>query len=264
MLKKHIHIREELQSLKKIILSLDKKVVVIFLSIAILQTISYYFTSRMFFRQNFYDQLISNPNYQSYELGYWFISDSLTYLVIPILIIKIVLKSNLKDFGLQVGDYKLGLFLAVLFILIMIPINWFSSTDPAFAATYPLLEKARDSWSIFIFYELGLLLYLIAWEFIWRGFTLFGLKEKFGYYSVLIQMIPFLILHDGKPFAETFGAIFGGIALGILAYRTRSIFYCVIAHAGIMFSIDLISILRYRSGDFGIGFSSIIHLLKVF
>jgi hypothetical protein len=56
---------------------------------------------------------------------------------------------------------------------------------------------------------------------------LFGLKEKFGFYAVLIQMIPFVILHNGKPELETFGAIAGGIALGILALRTKSFYYCV-------------------------------------
>jgi membrane protease YdiL (CAAX protease family) len=93
---------------------------------------------------------------------------------------------------------------------------------------------------------------------------LFGLEEKFGYYAVLIQMIPFLILHNGKPAPETFGAILGGIALGILALRTRSIYYCVITHMSVMFSIDLISTLRYRANDFGIGISSLINVLKEF
>jgi membrane protease YdiL (CAAX protease family) len=91
---------------------------------------------------------------------------------------------------------------------------------------------------------------------------LFGLKEKFGYYSVLIQMIPFLILHNGKPAAETFSAILGGIALGILALRTGSFFYGIIIHAGIMFTIDLVSVLRFKAQDFGMGPGSIINILK--
>ena len=40
--------------LKKIIRNMDRKVVIIFLSVAVLQTISWYFTSRKFFRINFY------------------------------------------------------------------------------------------------------------------------------------------------------------------------------------------------------------------
>lgn len=105
---------------------------------------------------------------------------------------------------------------------------------------------------------------MFAWEFIWRGFMLFGLEKKFCYYSVLIQMIPFVILHNGKPFLETFGAIFGGIALGILALRTRSFYYCVIIHIGVMYSIDVISSLRFRADDYGIGITSLINIIKQF
>ena len=90
---------------------------------------------------------------------------------------------------------------------------------------------------------------------------LFGLEEKFGYYTVFIQMIPFLILHNGKPAAETFGAITAGIALGILALRTRSILYCVIVHMSVMFNIDFISVLRYRAGDYGIGLGSLLNII---
>ena len=103
---------------------------------------------------------------------------------------------------------------------------------------------------------------MFAWEFVWRGFLLFGLEEKFGYYAVLIQMIPFVILHNGKPYMETFGAIIGGIALGILAFRTRSFLYCVIVHIGVMFTIDLFSVLRYRAADFGIGINSFINIIR--
>ena len=106
---------------------------------------------------------------------------------------------------------------------------------------------------------------MIGWEFIWRGFMLFGLMEKFGYYSVLIQMIPFVILHNGKPIAETFGAIAGGIALGMLAFRTNSIYYCVFSHMGVMFSIDVISTLRYRANDYGVGLDSLFNIIiKIF
>ena len=144
----------------------------------------------------------------------------------------------------------------------MVILIWFVSATSAFAEKYPHLSSAKSDWNTLFIYEAGMLFYMIAWEFIWRGFMLFGLEKKFGYYSVFIQMIPFVILHNGKPFLETFGAIFGGIALGILALRTRSIYYCIIVHIGVMYSIDFISTLRFRADDYGIGFSSIINLLK--
>ncbi len=168
----------------------------------------------------------------------------------------------MRDYGINLGDIKTGLKLSALFIVIMIPAVWAATSTEGFILTYPMLAEARDSWKIFFIFESGLLLYIFAWEFFFRGFMLFGLKDKFGYYAVFIQMIPFVILHDGKPSAETFGAVLGGLALGILAYRTKSIYYCIITHAGVMLSIDAVSVLRYRADDFGLGLSSLFHIVK--
>ncbi len=252
----------ELKNLIKIIKALDKKVIIIFLSVAVLQTVSWYFTSRRFFRINFFNDLQFNSNVYLIEFLYWFVGDFFTFFILGILIVKFVLKEKLSNYGLQLGDYKIGFKISFIFLAFMIPLIWFFSSTPQFSNTYPHLPEARQSWVILLIFESGMLIYMIAWEFIWRGFMLFGLEEKFGYYAVLIQMIPFLILHNGKPAPETFGAILGGIALGILALRTRSIIYCVITHIGVMFSIDLISTLRYRANDYGIGVSSLINILK--
>ena len=75
-------------------------------------------------------------------------------------------------------------------------------------------------------------------------------------------MIPFVILHNGKPELETFSAILGGIALGILAFRTRSFLYGVIVHFGIMFGIDFISSLRYKAAEYGVGFDSFVKVIS--
>lgn len=253
----------DLKHLWKIAKELDRKVLIIFISVALLQTISYYYSSRRFFRNNYFEPLQFDKNVFLYEYIYWFISDFVTLFILPILIIKFLLKGKLKSFGLRVGDYKTGLKYSFIFLAIMVPIVWIVSADSEFVKTYPQLTDVKNSWAVFLIFELGIWVYMVAWEFMWRGFMLFGLEEKFGYYAVLMQMIPFLILHNGKPAAETFGAIAGGIALGILALKTRSVLYCIITHAGVMFSIDLISTLRFRADDYGIGMNSLIKLFKV-
>ncbi|NWF90125.1 MAG: CPBP family intramembrane metalloprotease [Ignavibacteriaceae bacterium] len=256
------HLKNELASLKNHIKDLDRKVLTIFLSLGILQTISWYITSRKFFRANLFEYYQFHPQVYLIEYLYWFIGDFVTFFVLPVIIIRFFFKEKLSSYGLQIGDYKIGLKITLVFILIMLSLVWFVSATNSFANVYPHLQSARESWTIFFIFELGLFVYMIAWEFIWRGFMLFGLYEKFGFYSIFIQMIPFVILHNGKPMLETFGAILAGLALGILALRTKSIFYCVIAHMSVMFSIDLISSLRYRANDFGVGFSSLMNIIK--
>lgn len=254
----------ELKELWNIIKKLDRKVVIIFLSVAVFQTISWYFTSRRFFRYNYFEQLQSDKNVFLYEYIYWFVGDFVTLFLLPVFAIKFLFKDRLTNYGLKIGDYKTGFKYSVLFLVIMIPMLWFVSADSDFIQIYPQLNDVKYSWNIFLIFESGILLYMVAWEFIWRGFMLFGLEPKFGYYAILFQMIPFVILHNGKPAIETFGAILAGLALGILALRTRSILYCIITHAGVMFFIDLVSVLRFRANEYGTGLYSLIKIAKVF
>ncbi|MGD8780488.1 MAG: type II CAAX endopeptidase family protein [Ignavibacteria bacterium] len=252
----------ELKSLKEKICTLDKRVIFIFISVAILQTVSWYFASRIFFRLNFFDVLEkANYNAELLEFIYWFVGDFIVFFVIPALIIFFLFKEKITEYGFSFREYKLGLSFSVIAVLLMIVIVWFISSNEVFSVQYPYYDAARYNWTEFLIFETALLLYVFAWEFIWRGYMLFGLEKKFGYYAVLIQMLPFVILHNGKPAIETFGAIIGGIALGILALRTRSFLYGFIIHFSVMFSIDLISSLRSRANDFGTGFKSLLNII---
>ena len=76
-------------------------------------------------------------------------------------------------------------------------------------------------------------LYMFAWEFLFRGYMLFGLEKSIGKSAIFVQAIPFVLLHLGKPFLETLACIPGGFILGYVAYRTRSFLPCFIIHFGI-------------------------------
>jgi uncharacterized protein len=254
--------KNELTELFENIKRFDKKVVIIFLSVAVLQTISWYYTSRTFFKLNLYNYFREYERVDLIEFYYWFTGDFITFFLIPAILIKFWFRERIKDYGVKAGDSKTGIKISLLFFLIMLPFLWVVSSFPAFERVYPHIHSAREDWGIFLVYEAGLLLYMFAWEFIWRGYMLFGMREKFGNYAIFIQTIPFVILHNGKPAAETFGAIIAGIALGILAFRTGSMIYGFIIHGSVMFTIDMISVLRYKAGEYGVGINSIINIIR--
>src|SRR3989304_7573885 len=100
-------LKNELSSLKKHAKTLDKKVLIIFLSVAVLQTISWYITSRNFFRANFFEQYQFHPQVYLIEYLYWFIGDFITFFILPVLIIRLFLKEKLSNYGLKIGDYRI-------------------------------------------------------------------------------------------------------------------------------------------------------------
>jgi membrane protease YdiL (CAAX protease family) len=75
-------------------------------------------------------------------------------------------------------------------------------------------------------------LYMFAWEFLLRGYMLFGLEKSIGRSAIFVQTIPFVLLHLGKPFLETLACIPGGLIWGYIAYKTRPFLPCFITHFG--------------------------------
>jgi uncharacterized protein len=85
-----------------------------------------------------------------------------------------------------------------------------------------------------------------ASEFMYRGFLLFGLKDKFKEGSILIQLIPFVLLHLGKPEVETVSTIITGILFGYICYRGKSYWPALIIHMFI--NIFFVSLINFRYG----------------
>jgi uncharacterized protein len=130
----------------------------------------------------------------------------------------------------------LGLYFAFLPILIG------ASYLPDFQSKYPLFSEAQNSPIHFVVYQVMYAIYFIGWEFVFRGFILFGLRPALGYYAVFIQMIPFAIMHFGKPQLETLSAVLAGILLGYLALRTRSFWYGWLLHSLVAISMDVLAV----------------------
>ncbi|MCC6864637.1 MAG: CPBP family intramembrane metalloprotease [Ignavibacteria bacterium] len=246
----------ELRSLFSAIKTLSFKESFIFISVALITFISMYYANPFFFRKTF-----DTNDDKFYSFLYWCSADGFLMLIIPIILIPVVLKEKLSDFGFRLGDYKFGLKSAALFIVIMLPFLWIASGNESFARTYPQGGSyVRENISVLLYYELFTGFYMLAWEFFWRGYMLFGLKQKFGFYAIFIQMIPFFILHRGKPEIETFASIFAGLILGVQAWRSNSFIYCFIVHWFVIIFVDVISVLRYKSQSYGIGPDAFIKL----
>jgi hypothetical protein len=48
----------------------------------------------------------------------------------------------------------------------------------------------------------------------------------------------YCFLHFEKPLAEAASSILGGLVLGVISYRTRSILGCIILHLGLAWSME--------------------------
>ncbi|MBN1755773.1 CPBP family intramembrane metalloprotease [bacterium] len=159
---------------------------------------------------------------------YW-LSSLVYYALLPLFTIVIILRDNPVDYGFRLGNYKAGLLHVGVVCLIMIPALIISARNPA-------MQKYYGRSGFDLEYVLTKSLSLISWEFILRGFLLFGLAKKLKETSILVQMIPFVLLHFGKPEIETIGCILSGVYFGYINYRTRALWPSVLIHLIVNFA----------------------------
>ncbi len=136
-----------------------------------------------------------------------------------------------RDFGLGIGRPRRGLIWLAIGIPVAILAAKFSSGQAEMRAVYPLDPGLTAETGPFVRHAGLQLVYYSAWEILFRGILLYGLKEKFGFASAnIIQTALSVVAHFGRPFTETFSAIPAGLAFGGIARHTGSVWYVVIIH----------------------------------
>lgn len=168
----------------------------------------------------------------------------LLFLLVPLLTLWLM-RERPNEYGFQLGDWRLGLLIALSAILLLTPIIVVLSGLPDFAHFYRLdnygeFSVAREHLPLAI---AGFAADVISAEFLFRGFLLWTLVRLMGPAGILMATIPFVFTHLGKPELETLTTLFGGLGFGWLAWRTRSVAYGALIHAYIL---DLLLVLVNR------------------
>jgi membrane protease YdiL (CAAX protease family) len=161
-----------------------------------------------------YQELIPNHMY----------SGLLLFLVVPLLIIVFIYHETTMHYGMQLGDWRRGLLYTALGCLLAAVILWIAVDLPGISAYYA--PQAQNEMP----YILRNAIDLLGWEFFFRGFLLFSLVDICGPYAILFQAVPFTLAHFGKPYIETVSCVFGGVAFGYVAWKTRSFLYPYFIH----------------------------------
>ncbi len=178
-------------------------------------------------------------------LSWWVAVVTVFYIVIPLILIKFVWRSNIADYGINLridpGFHKL---LAIC-LTVMIPLVYVMSLTTGFAGKYPFFRIFNgESYlgPMLITWQLLYFLQFFGLEFFFRGFLVHSLKPALGLYSVFVMTVPYCMIHFGKPPAETIAAILAGIFLGWLSFKNGSIWLGLILHCAVALLMDLFAL----------------------
>ncbi len=166
----------------------------------------------------------------------------LLFGAVPLMIVKGVLHEQPVEYGLRVGDWRFGLPLTVLLLAGFAILTFAAPAGlDSLRRVYPVDPGAMDSPALFLRHAtLRLVLFYTAWEFLFRGFLLQGLRGTVSdATAVMIQTLPSALWHIGYPTSEIYASVAGGLLFGWLALRTRSLLWPLLLHAGVGIITDL-------------------------
>lgn len=174
----------------------------------------------------------------------WVLGCVTFYMVVPSLLLRFGFGVAPSSAYLAPRDYLAHL---PLYLLLFAPVGilvFAVSLSPAFQEQYPFFTApthggAASAIGLQLTWELAYGVQFFALEYFFRGFLLRGLAAELGSMAVLLMVIPYCMIHFGKPLPECIGSIVAGLVLGTLAMDTRSIWGGVTVHVAVAWQMDL-------------------------
>ena len=159
--------------------------------------------------------------------------------IIPMLIVKLIFREKLADYGLRLGNGRQLLVNTLIFVPCVFVIGMLTGRDAAFWNVYPYNPVVTNAPLLFFCHALTYLAYYFGWEFFFRGFMQHGLRDSFGIYNaILVQTMASAVLHFGHPMSEMLGAIAGGLLWGFFVLHCRSLWAGFLQHSVLGIALD--------------------------
>jgi membrane protease YdiL (CAAX protease family) len=140
------------------------------------------------------------------------------YLVILLFLVPLVVGASFTtDFQQAYPRYKFGF-----------PEHLGSGERHAFAGVFELCYGAD-----FVFVE-----------FFFRGFMVLAFARLLGTRAIIPMVVVYSLIHFEKPLFEALSSIVGGLVLGVISSRTKSIYGGIILHLGIAYIMEMAGALQ--------------------
>lgn len=222
---------------------IDWRVVVVLIAACVTLTVQEYIGDRTYFEKLWpWDRRDPDMYWHLKGFAWWSGWRFIGYFVFPLLCVLAMPGEKLRDYHLSMRGFVKHLWIYVLLFALVAPAVYFAAQTASFQHTYPFYKQANRSSFDFWAWEGMYAVQFLSLEFFFRGFMLQGLRRAFGSNAIFVMVVPYCMIHYGKPMAETFGAIGAGVILGTLAMRTRSIWGGVLIHVGVATMMDALAV----------------------
>jgi len=163
--------------------------------------------------------------------------------LLPFFVITIVFKSPIDKFGflLQFRNESLPWIFGLGLIIVLI--NKFAAKSQKNLSVYPQIRAKEWNFQLIVLSTLSWMAYLLAYEFMFRGFLLFSCVQNLSLISAItINVILYSLAHLPKSIGETIGAVPLGIIFCLLTFHFGTIWPAFWIHCFMALSNEWYSI----------------------
>jgi membrane protease YdiL (CAAX protease family) len=167
----------------------------------------------------------------------------LLFGLIPMIVAARTFRLPLEGYGLNFLNAGQTLLWVVILSPVILLLNYLNASSPSNLAMYPQIREKHWSIRLLTASAMSWSAYLLAYEFMFRGFLLFSWYHAFGHeIAIAVNTSLYALVHLPKGQKETFGAIPLGIVLCLLTLHTGNIWIAVIVHIVMALSNEWMSI----------------------
>lgn len=187
-----------------------------------------YFWARNRLDRYFHEEYAKNIGFAIYHrlLGF------LLFGFIPLIVGVFLMNEHSKDLGLLLDYPKAFLAWCAGIMILLIPFNMYTSKTTKNQASYPQIRIQQWTSSLFLLNAGLWILYLLGYEFLFRGMLFFSTLSAYGFWpAVLSNSILYGLVHIPKGKVEVGGAFVFGVALCLGCYYTGGFWFAFFMHS---------------------------------
>jgi len=205
----------------------------------------YYFTNRLVKRGHRLDSP-DNPEDNSRKIIFQRLFGAFVFGVLPSVLFLIFSSRPMNEIGLTNFIPSHTLIMTLIAAIIIVPMNYFNARQPSNLNMYPQIRVRTWSPSLVIASSLGWIVYLFAYELLFRGILLFSSLDLMGFWpATILNAGIYSLVHIPKGAKESLGAIPMGILLCFLVVTTGSFWVAFFVHISLALTNEWFSLYHH-------------------
>jgi membrane protease YdiL (CAAX protease family) len=163
--------------------------------------------------------------------------------LVPFLLFNVMAGAKAAESGLKTGTSGQYWYLLLILLVFISLLTFFTSKQKTFQERYPQLRLKNWSVRYSLISFSGWILYILGYEFCFRGILLLACYRAWGLWPALvINIILYSIAHLDQGLLMSLGAIPVGVIFCLLTILTGSFLFAFIIHSWMAVSNEIFSI----------------------